>query len=337
MKFSLREIAERFDFEVVGDDSLVVTRLAPPSAAGPGDLTFLFNSAYKTQLSVCQATAVVLTADDAADCSLPHLIAQRPRLAWAQIATLFDPTPRPAVGSSPSATVAEDASIGSNVSIGANVVIESGVVVGDDVILGPGVIVGSGSEIGARTRIFGNVSIYHDVVIGEDCIVHSGAVIGADGFGFEFNPASMNLTKIPQVYGVRIGNHVEVGAGTTIDRGALNHTVLGDGVKLDNQVQIGHGATIGAHTAISGCTAVAGSTKVGSYCLIGGGVGIVDNIEVADQVEITAMSLVSQSITEKGRYASGTGLMKGAEWKRSIVGFRRLDEMLKRIRKLEQR
>ena len=144
------------------------------------------------------------------------------------------------------------------------------------------------------------------------------------------------LVKIPQIYGVQIGDDVEIGAGTTIDRGALNHTRIGQGVKLDNQVQIGHGSSVGSYTAISGCTAIAGSTKIGAYCLIGGAVGIVDNIEIVDQVEITAMSLVSQSIKEKGRYSSGTGLMPGKLWKRSIVGFAKLNEILKRIRALER-
>lgn len=167
--------------------------------------------------------------------------------------------------------------------------------------------------------------------------MHSGAVIGADGFGFEFDSASGDFVKIPQVYGVRIGNHVEIGAGTTIDRGALNDTTIGDGCKLDNQVQIGHGTRVDHHTVISGCTAIAGSTKIGSYCLIGGAVGIVDNIEITDQVEITAMTLVSQSIREKGRFSSGTGLMPGNEWKRSVVGFRKLDEILKRLRRLESK
>ncbi|MFT4712940.1 MAG: UDP-3-O-[3-hydroxymyristoyl] glucosamine N-acyltransferase [Candidatus Azotimanducaceae bacterium] len=166
-------------------------------------------------------------------------------------------------------------------------------------------------------------------------IVHAGAVIGADGFGFEFDGATGTLVKIPQIYGVKIGNDVEIGAGTTIDRGALNDTLIGEGVKLDNQVQIGHGTSVGANTAISGCTAIAGSTKIGSYCLIGGAVGIIDNIEIADQVEITAKSLVSQSITEKGRYSSGTGLMLSKDWKRSIVVFKKLDKLVKRIRGLE--
>ena len=151
-----------------------------------------------------------------------------------------------------------------------------------------------------------NTVIYHDVTIGSNCLIHANTVIGADGFGFEFDAEAGDYVKIPQIKGVKIGNNVEIGAGTTIDRGALNDTIIGDGCKLDNQVQVGHGTTIGHHTVISGSTAIAGSTRIGSYCLIGGAVGIVDNIEIVDQVEITAMTLVSQSIKER-RYSSGTG------------------------------
>lgn len=335
MKLTLGEIASKLHLELKGDASVEISGIANLADATSGQLTFLFNSAYKKFLKSTAASAVVLNERDASGCDLPMLISERPRMTWAQVARLFDPTPLPDLVHHRSAVISPTARIGQGVSIGANAVIEELVELADGVTVGPGCYIGKGCVVGESTRLFANVTLYHDVHIGQRCIVHSGAVLGADGFGFEFDREAMAMVKIPQVYGVRVGSDVEIGAGTTIDRGALNHTQVGNGVKLDNQVQVGHGTRIGNNTVISGCTAIAGSTRIGSYCLIGGAVGIIDNIEIADQVEITAMTLVSHSITEKGRYSSGTGLLSSRNWKRSIVGFARLDELIKRIRKLE--
>ncbi|MEX1237539.1 MAG: UDP-3-O-(3-hydroxymyristoyl)glucosamine N-acyltransferase [Pseudomonadales bacterium] len=335
MKITLGRIAQQLGLELVGDATTEISGIASLADAGPDQLTFLFNSSYAGLLSQSKAAAVVLRAQDLPLCKTSALISEKPRLTWAMVARLFDTTPIPDRLHHPTAVISETASLGENVTIGPHVVIENEAVVGNNVVLGAGAYVGVGSMIGEGSRLFANVTLYHYVVVGKNAIVHSGAVIGADGFGFEFDGSTGTMAKISQVYGVRIGDDVEIGAGSTIDRGALNHTELGDGVKLDNQVQIGHGTRIGDHTVMSGCTAVAGSTKIGSYCLIGGAVGIVDNIEIVDQVEITAMTLVSQSILKKGRYSSGTGLMPSSAWKRSIVGFSRLDEIIKRIRRLE--
>ncbi|XOV90001.1 MAG: UDP-3-O-(3-hydroxymyristoyl)glucosamine N-acyltransferase [Pseudomonadota bacterium] len=335
MKISLGEITARLGLELVGDGSLEISGIGSLTDAEPGQLTFLFNSAYKPHLASTRAAAVVLRPEDAADCPIAAILSPRPRMTWAQVAGLFDPTPVPTANRHPSAQVDSSARVGEQVSIGANAVIEANASLQDGAIIGAGCYVGEGAVVGPGSRLFANVTLYHDVVLGADCIVHSGAVLGADGFGFEFDAGRGTMVKIPQVYGVRVGDRVEIGAGTTIDRGALNHTLIGDGVKLDNQVQVGHGTRIGANTVISGCTAIAGSTRIGAYCLIGGAVGIIDNIEITDQVEITAMSLVSQSILERGRYSSGTGLMPGKLWRRNIVGFRKLDELVKRVRRLE--
>lgn len=342
MKLTLGEIADRltaegFELELRGDASTPIEGIASLSDAGEHQLTFLFNSAWRQLLPETRAAAVVVRAEDLESCQTPALVAENPRMAWARIAALFDPTPVPNGQIHPTASVSETASIGNNVTIGPHAVIDGKTTLGDGVAIGPGCHVGEGSVIGAGSRLFANVTLYHGVRLGERVLVHAGAVIGADGFGFEFDRAAMAMVKIPQVHGVQIGDDVEIGAGTTIDRGALNDTVLGDGVKLDNQVQIGHGTRVGANTVISGCTAIAGSTRIGSYCLIGGAVGIIDNIEIADQVEITAMTLVSQSITVKGRYSSGTGLLPSRQWKRSIVGFSKLDDLMKRVRGLESR
>jgi len=332
----LADLAKQLDLEYRGDASIEICGIAKLSEAKPNQLAFLFNSRHKSQLADCQAAAVVLHESDAADCSRPVLISDQPRLIWAKIAALFDPTPIPSLKVHDSAVINDTASMGSDVSVGPNSTVAARARIEKGVVIGAGCFIGENAIIGAGTRVEANVTIYHEVEIGQNCRIHSGAVIGADGFGFEFDGSSGKLIKIPQVYSVKIGDDVEIGAGTTIDRGALNDTTIGDGVKLDNQVQVGHGTTIGANTAISGCTAIAGSTQIGSYCLIGGAVGIVDNITIADQVEITAMSLVSRSITRSGRYSSGTGLLPGRQWKRSIVGFAKLDEILKRLRLLEK-
>jgi len=336
LKITLGEIAEKLNLELRGDASVEISGLSNLLDAGPDQLTFLFNSRYVKHLAGCQAAAVVLRESDSESANSPVIISDSPRLAWARIAGLFDPTPLPEQRVHPTAIVSSTATYGSEVTIGAHAIVESGARLDKGVSVGPGCFVGEKVAIGEYSRLAANVSIYHNVEIGQNAIIHSGAVIGADGFGFEFDPGSASLVKIPQIYAVRIGNNVEIGAGTTIDRGALNDTTIGDGVKLDNQVQVGHGTTIGPNTAISGCTAIAGSTKIGAYCLIGGAVGIVDNIEIVDEVEITAMSLVSKSIRQKGRYSSGTGLMPGKLWKRSIVGFSKLDDILKRLRNLER-
>ena len=336
MKVTLGERAEKLSLKLIGDSSVELSGIASLRDAGPGQLTFLFSASYLKFLPDCTAAAVILNEDYAASATCPVLISESPRLTWAKVAALFDPKPLPSLTIHPTAVISPSATLGSQVTVGANVVIEANARIDANAIIGAGCFIGERVFIGENSELAANVSIYHDVSLGRSVRVHSNAVLGADGFGFEFDGGSMSLCKIPQIYGLKVGNNVEIGAGTTIDRGALNDTLIGNGVKLDNQVQIGHGTTIGDHTAISGCTAIAGSTKIGRYCLIGGAVGIIDNIEITDQVEITAMSLVSRSITEKGRYSSGTGLMPGKIWKRNIVGFSKLHEILRRLRRLEK-
>jgi len=335
--FTLGEIARYLDIELRGDKSTRVTGIANLKDAKPGQLSFLFTSSFRKYLDSTQASAVVVRDDQSSDCRIPVLIAADPRLAWAKISHFFDRQPQPSKSIHPSANVSTTAMIGNDVSIGANAVIEDDVSLGDDVCIGPGCVIGEGSQIGRGTRLSANVTLYHRITIGENGIIHSGVVIGADGFGFAYDPKASGYHKIQQVYAVRIGDDVEIGAGSTIDRGALNDTVLGKGVKLDNQVQVGHNTTIGDYTVISGCTAIAGSTRIGSYCLLGGAVGIIDNLHITDHVEITAMTLVSRSITEPGRYSSGTGLLPSRDWKRNIVGFKKLNEILKRLQGVETR
>lgn len=333
----LGDIAQQFQLDCRGDARIDITGIASLPQAKAGQLAPLFSVAYREHLATTHAAAVLLRAEDAAHCPVPSLVCDNPRLTWAGIAALFDGTPVAVPHIHPTAVVADTAVLGARVALGAHAVVSEGARIEEDVAIGPGCFIGEGVVIGKGTRLFANVTLYHQVSLGSGCVIHAGAVIGADGFGFELDPATGHYVKVPQVYGVQIGREVEIGAGTTIDRGALNHTTLGDYCKLDNQVQIGHGTQIGHHTVISGCSAVAGSTVIGSYCLIGGGVGVIDNIEIADRVEVSAMTLVTHSLTKRGRYSSGTGLLPGAAWRRSVVGFSRLDEILKRLRKLELR
>ena len=331
----LRDIADQFQLESVGDADVDITGIASLEGASDQDLSFLFSPKYYDSLLVSDAAAVILRPKDVALTQKPRLLSENPRMSWARIAALFDPAPLAIPVIERSAEIDGTALIGEGVAIGAGAVIKSGAKIGDRVRIGAGCYIGESVEIGKKTAISPNVVVHHDVQIGESCVIHANAVIGADGFGFEFDVETGDYIKIPQIFSVFVGENVEIGAGTTIDRGALNHTRIADGCKLDNQVQVGHGTSIDHHTVVSGCTAIAGSTKIGSYCLIGGAVGIIDNIEIVDHVEVTAMTLVSQSILEPGRYSSGTGLMRGGEWKRSIVGFRKLGDILKRIKRLE--
>jgi|TARA_B110000914_G_scaffold226368_1_gene250852 UDP-3-O-[3-hydroxymyristoyl] glucosamine N-acyltransferase len=334
LETTLAVIGEQFGLTVVGDGQVRITGISALDEAGPEDLTFLFSAKYQSRLVDCKAGAVVVSPKFADALTGPGLIAEQPRLAWAKIAVIFDVSEAwPNIH--PTAQIHETAELAEGVSIGPNTVVRAGAVLSAGVSLGSGVVVGENVGIGAGSQVHANVVLYHQVQIGRACIIHANAVIGADGFGFEFDPETGTLVKIPQVYGVTIGNNCELGAGTTIDRGALTDTEIGDGVKIDNQVQIGHGSKIGANTVISGATAIAGSTRIGRSCMIGGAVGIIDNLVIADRVEITAMSLVTQSITQSGRYSSGTGLMPSRQWKRNVVLFRKLDDLYKRLRKLE--
>lgn len=337
MKLNLAQIAEMLELEIRGNTSVGITGIAGILEAKPGQLTFLFNSAFKKHLQATQASAVIVRDEDAKDVAIPCLISANPRLEWAKVASLFDPLPEADGRIHPTAVISELAKISKEVSIGAHAVIEDGVVIGAGAVVGPGCFLGRNVFLGEKSRLFANVTLYHEVQLGRNIIVHSGTVVGSDGFGFEFDSESASLKKIPQIYSVIVGDDVELGAGVTIDRGALKHTVIGKGVKLDNQVHVGHGVSIGDHTAISGNTAIGGSARIGEYCLIGGGVGITDNIEIVDRAEISSLTFVSRPITESGRYTSGTGLMKNRDWKRSMVGFTKLDELIKRVRKLESK
>lgn len=332
--YSLGELAELLEVELRGDSSLLVDGLATLRSAVPGKLSFLSNPRYVNQLASCKASAVIIDPEQASACQSAQLVSTSPYVTYARASQLFLKDESADAGIHPSANVHPSAVLGENVTLGCHVVVEANAQIGEGTVIGAGTYVGARSRIGKHSRLFPNVTVYHDVSIGDRAVVHSSVVLGADGFGFAFD--GRKSIKIAQLGGVQIGDDVEIGAGSTIDRGALDDTVIGNGVKIDNQVQIAHNCVIGNHTIICGCSAIAGSTTIGRYCTIGGAVGIIGHLQIADKVMISAMSLVSQSIAEPGIYSSGTGLLESREWKRNIVRFRQLDDMAKRLRELEK-
>jgi UDP-3-O-[3-hydroxymyristoyl] glucosamine N-acyltransferase len=322
-EFSLGELAVRFGLTLRGEPSLKVHGVATLSRAESGTLSFLANSRYRRQLETTRATAVVMTAEDEAHCPVPALIHPNPYLAYARIASLMHPATAAAPGIHPTAVVAAAARVAASASIGPLAVVEDDAEIGERVSIGPGCIVQRGARIGADSILVSRVNLYPGVTLGQRCILHAGAVVGADGFGFA--PNAGTWTKVPQVGSVRIGDDVEVGANTTIDRGAIDDTVVEDGVKLDNQIQVGHNVLIGAHTAIAACTGISGSTVIGRRCMIGGMVGFAGHLTIADDVVVTGCSLVSASIKQAGSYSSGMPTVETRLWRRMVAHLRRLD------------
>jgi UDP-3-O-[3-hydroxymyristoyl] glucosamine N-acyltransferase len=322
-EFSLGELAVRFGLTLRGEPSLTVRSVATLSRANAGALSFLANSRYRRQLEFTRATAVILSAEDEGHCPVATLIDPNPYLAYARIATLMHPETAPEPGIHPSAVVAGGARIAASASIGPLAVIEEGAQIGERVWVGPGCIVQKGASVGADSTLRSRVNLYPGVILGQRCILHAGAVVGADGFGFA--PNSGTWVKVPQVGSVRIGDDVEIGANTTIDRGAIDDTVVENGVKLDNQIQVGHNVIIGAHTAIAACTGISGSTVIGQRCMIGGMVGFAGHLTIADDVVVTGCSLVSASIKQPGSYSSGMPTVETRLWRRMVAHLRRLD------------
>ncbi len=328
-RITANELAERYALSVHGDGAVSVHGVATLAGAGAGQLAFLANSRYRSQLADSGAAVVILREADAAAAPRTALIAQDPYTAFAKIAALFD-APRvrePGVHASavidPSANIAASAHIGPFVVIGANSR------VGEGCTIGPGCVIGEACEIGAGSELIARVTLVTRVRLGQRVRIHPGAVLGADGFGLAMDAG--HWIKVPQLGGVSVGDDCEIGANTCIDRGALEDTVLEEDVRLDNQIQIGHNVRIGAHTAMAGCSAAAGSAKIGRYCLIGGGAGVLGHLEICDKVTITAMSLVTGSIREPGEYSSGTPLTDNRTWRKNAARFKQLDALARRL------
>lgn len=335
--YTLKELAEQVGGAIRGNADVVVSSIAPLDRASTNQLTFISNVKYRPYLSQAQAGVLVVSEADVEFCAenANLLIVQNPYVAYAILAQYMDTTPKAAADIAPSAVISETASLGENVSIGANAVIEDGAVIGDNAAIGAGCFIGKNAKIGRNTQLWANVSIYHDVQIGDDCLIQSGAVIGSDGFGYANERGKW--IKIPQTGRVVIGNRVEIGACTCIDRGALDDTVIEDNVIIDNLCQIAHNVHIGTGTAVAGGVIMAGSLKVGRYCQIGGASVINGHMEICDQAIITGMSMIMQPITEKGIYSSGIPAQPNKEWRKTAALTMGIDKMNKRLKALEKK
>lgn len=334
-EYKLGQLAELLSVAVFGDENTVVRGLATLKSAGPYQLSFLANRRYQAALQSTAAAAVIVSPDIAAEHHGNMLVAENPYLTYARVSRLFEPTMSADTGVAPSAVVSSSAKIAPTAIVGPNCVIGDRVVIGDAVRIGPGCVIGNDTCVGAGCLLHANVTLYHGVIIGKRVTIHSGVVIGSDGFGFA--PSTEGWVKIAQLGGVTIGDDVDIGANTTIDRGALDHTIIGNGVIIDNQVQIAHNVVIGDHTAIAGCTGIAGSTTIGKHCTLAGRSNIVGHISIADGTHITATTLVSKTITQADSYSSGTAMQTTKQWKKNAVRFGKLQELYDRLVRLEKR
>lgn len=336
MGVSLGQLAVRHGCELRGDPDKAVDRVATLARADDRCLAFLANPAYRSQLAETRAAAVVLSPADAAGCPVAALVTRDPYVVYARIAAELHPVPDAAPGVHPTALVGEGSSIPASCEIGPGVVVGRGVVLGERVVLGARSIVGDGASVGPDTRLMPGVTVYPGVRIGARCVLHTGVVLGSDGFGFA-REREGSYVKVPQLGSVTVGDDVEIGANTTIDRGAIDDTVIGNGVKLDNQIQVGHNVRIGEHTVIAAQTGISGSTTIGARCTIGGQAGFAGHIVVADDVVIGGGTSVTGSIRTAGVYGGGgTPADQLPRWRRNMARFGQLDELAKRVRSLEK-
>ncbi|MEE4632116.1 UDP-3-O-(3-hydroxymyristoyl)glucosamine N-acyltransferase [Pseudomonas alliivorans] len=330
----LGQLAEFLGATLRGDKDKDINGLATLQEAGPDQMSFLANPQYRKFLTDTHAAAVLLKPADAESFAGNALLVPDPYLAYARISHLFDPKPKAAAGIHPTAVISDDAVVDPAASIGAFAIVESGARIAAQVTIGAHCFIGERCEIGEGGWLAPRVTLYHDVRIGKRVVIQSGAVLGGEGFGFANEKGVWQ--KIAQIGGVSIGDDVEIGVNTAIDRGALADTRIGNGVKLDNQIQIAHNVQIGDHTAMAACVGISGSTKIGKHCMLAGGVGLVGHIEICDGVFITGMTMVTHSITEPGSYSSGTAMQPAAEWRKSAARLRKIDDMARRLQKLEK-
>jgi UDP-3-O-[3-hydroxymyristoyl] glucosamine N-acyltransferase len=336
---SIGELAARIDAEVIGDPAVRITGLGVLADAREGQLTFLGSPSFRRYLPLTRASAVVLSRRDAPACVTNCIVTDNPRLDFARLSQLFDDRPQVAPGVHASAVIDPSVEIPADARIGPNVVVGARVRIGSGVTIGANTFVGADSALGDGTCLMPNVVLYHRVRLGARCIVHSGSVIGGDGFGFAPDAAGRYET-VAQVGGVTVGDDVSIGSCTTVDRGAIEDTVIGSGVKIDNQVQIGHNCVIGDHSLLCGCVGLVGSTRIGRHCILAGMVGVGGGgapVEVTDRVVVTGMTHVSQSITRPGVYSGGVLFSETRQWKRNALRFAELDVLAKRVAELEKK
>ena len=335
MSYRLAQLADNVGARLVGDPEILIDSVCTLRTARVGSISFLSNYLYKRHLVDTKASAVILSADALADCPVAALVTDNPYLAYARIVDLLNPRSALAqAGIHQTAVVDSKAEIHETVSVGPHCVFEAGCVIAPGVVIGAGCIIGRESRIQEDTRLIARVTVCHGTLIGKRCLIHPGAVIGSDGFGLANDQGTW--IKIQQLGCVVIGDDVEIGANTTIDRGALEDTVLENGVKLDNQVQVGHNVRIGNDTAIAGCVGIAGSANIGRHCAIGGAAGLAGHLDIADNVTITGFTRVNSSVKAPGFYTSGTPLQTTREWQKNSARFRHLDEMARKLAAIEK-
>ena len=333
--YRLEDIVTRFGGRVLGNAGVLISQIATLDSAKADQIAFLANSKYRAQLDTTHAGAIILGVADAEATTLPRIVCENPYAYFAKLSAFLNPLPQVVAGIHPSAVVGDGVIISPSAQIDAHVVIGEGAKIGAHSVIMAGCNIGAGVVIGENARLYPRVVVYHDCVLGNNLIAHSGVVIGADGFGIAMDEG--RWLKIPQIGRVVIGNDVEIGANTTIDRGALDDTVIEDDVKLDNQIQIAHNVRIGAHTAIAGCVGIAGSTSIGRYCRIGGSAGILGHLQIADYVEISSFTLVGKSIRERGSYCGIFPFSSTKVWSKNAAQLRHLDELADRVKQLEQK
>jgi UDP-3-O-[3-hydroxymyristoyl] glucosamine N-acyltransferase len=332
--YRLADIAARFGGQVVGDADTQVRQIGTLEKAAAGQIAFLANAKYRHQLEGSMASAVILSKVDAEATQIPRIVCDNPYSYFAKLSSFLNPLPECIPGIHPSAVIGKGTKISPQAHIGPLVTVADGAVIGAGTTVMEGCCIGADTILGENTLLYPRVTVYHNCVIGNHVIAHSGVVIGADGFGMAWEEG--RWLKIPQIGRVLIGDHVEIGANTTIDRGALDDTVIEEDVKLDNQIQVAHNVRIGAHTAIAGCVGIAGSATIGKYCRIGGSAGILGHLSIADGVEISSFTLVSKSIREKGVYSGIYPFSDKETWLKSAAHLRHLDDMFARIKQLEK-
>ena len=334
MAMTLARLAQQLGAELRGDGSLTVTGVAPLNEARAGEISFLANLKYRRWLAGTRASAVILAEAEAANAATAVLVSENPYATYARAVRLLYPAPESRHGVHPAAIIAPGAGVDPAAWVDAGCVIETGACIAAGAQLGPGCIIGADVSIGEDSRLIARVTVIAAAQIGKRSILHPGVVIGSDGFGMA--NVDDHWEKVPQIGTVRIGDDVEIGANTTVDRGALGATVIESGVKIDNQVQVAHNVFIGAHSAIAGCVGISGSTRIGRHCTLAGGVGVVGHLEIADHVHITGMSMVMHSISRAGSYSAGTPLMENRQWRRNAVRIKQLDSLVRRINKIEK-
>jgi UDP-3-O-[3-hydroxymyristoyl] glucosamine N-acyltransferase len=332
--YKLGDFVRLLGGELIGNAGIAIRQVATLESATRGEISFVAQTRYLALLESTNASAVIVGNDGRDATKLPRIVCANPYAYYAAVAQLLNPDPPVVAGIDKCAVVRKSARVAKSACIGPCAVIEAGAQIGAKAVIGAGCYVGAGSRIGATTRLYPGVTVYHGCSIGERCILHSGVVIGADGFGIA-NEAGV-WKKIPQIGGVTIGDDVEIGANTTIDRGALEDTVIGNGAKLDNQIQVAHNVSIGEHTAIAACVGIAGSARIGNHCTLGGASMIYGHITIADNVSVSAGTLIMKSLDEPGTYTGVYPFTSHQRWLRNAAQLRQLDELAKRVRDLER-